>query len=262
MRTDEQEKLRNSRSEVEEQQDETQDSNERKLDLSLSQVVGGALAAVTAAAVGSRLGATGTLIGAAVASVIAAVAGAIYTASLRHTHERVRTVWTGRLNAETPTAVEVISDRPEANAASAPPQRTGRLVGWRREVTELQLPWRSVAIGALVAFGVAAAAVTALELVSGQALSGDDGTTISQVSSPDRADPPTSTEDDDQSEQNQPTNASAPTESGQPAESSSSTPSTEETSAQQDEPSAEPTSAPRSSSSAPPAATPGGQPTG
>src|SRR3712207_1857698 len=66
------------------------------LDLSLTQVLGGALAAMTAAAIGSRVGAGGTLLGAALASVIAAVAGALYTASLRRTRETVRTAIRGK----------------------------------------------------------------------------------------------------------------------------------------------------------------------
>ena len=67
-----------------------------KLDLSLTKVLGGALAAMTAAALGSRLSVAGTLVGAALASVIAAVAGSLYTASLSHTRDKVKTVWTGR----------------------------------------------------------------------------------------------------------------------------------------------------------------------
>ena len=72
------------------------------LDLSVTQVVGGALAAMTAAALGSRLSVAGTVIGAALASIIAAVGGALYTASLRHTRDKVRSVWTGKA-AGTPT---------------------------------------------------------------------------------------------------------------------------------------------------------------
>ncbi|WP_168207588.1 hypothetical protein [Microlunatus elymi] len=59
------------------------------LDLSLSQVIGGALAAMTAAALGSRLGVAGTLIGAALASVVASVAGSLYTSGIRHTRAGV-----------------------------------------------------------------------------------------------------------------------------------------------------------------------------
>ena len=60
-------------------------SKAKALDLSATQVVGGALAAMTAAALGSQLSVAGTVVGAALASIIAAVAGSLYTASLRRT---------------------------------------------------------------------------------------------------------------------------------------------------------------------------------
>lgn len=63
--------------------------HEPLLGLSLPQVMGGALAAATAAAIGSRLGVAGTVVGAALVSVVAAVAGAAYTRTIRHTGARV-----------------------------------------------------------------------------------------------------------------------------------------------------------------------------
>jgi cell division septation protein DedD len=60
--------------------------------LSVAQVVGGSLAAATAAALGSRLGTVGTISGAALVSVVASVAGTFYTHSLRRTGDRVSTV--------------------------------------------------------------------------------------------------------------------------------------------------------------------------
>jgi len=62
----------------------------KKLDLSLTQVIGGSLAAATAAALGSKLGVAGTIIGAAVVSVISAVAASIYTTSLRQTRKAAK----------------------------------------------------------------------------------------------------------------------------------------------------------------------------
>ena len=74
-------------------------SKAKQLDLSATQIVGGALAAMTAAALGSRLSVAGTIVGAALASIIAAVAGSLYTASLRRTRDKVKTVfWTGQPN--------------------------------------------------------------------------------------------------------------------------------------------------------------------
>ncbi len=110
--------------EAQRQADSNESAKKRAIDLSPSQVLGGALAAMTAAAIGSRLGAAGTIIGAAAASVVAAVAGAVYTASLRHTHAKVRTVWSGRWSSGIPGTVEVISDRADATAANAGPQHT------------------------------------------------------------------------------------------------------------------------------------------
>ncbi len=60
-----------------------------RLELSLTQILGGAGAAVTAAFLGSRLGVAGTLIGAALASIISVVGGAVYTTSIKATRHRV-----------------------------------------------------------------------------------------------------------------------------------------------------------------------------
>jgi len=159
-------------------------SNGSGLDLSPAQLVGGALAAMTAAALGSQLSVAGTVVGAALASIIAAVAGSLYTASLRRTHDKVKTVfWTGQPNeVEDPTVMEILPDSeghiagqrshllaPEPSGDPSPPLRP-------------KLSWKRVAVAALVAFGIAAVALTTVELVTGHALSGGEGTTFQQVS--------------------------------------------------------------------------------
>ena len=65
---------------------------------------------MTAAALGSQLSVAGTVVGAALASIIAAVAGSLYTASLRRTHDKVKTVfWTGEPNeVEDPTVMDIL----------------------------------------------------------------------------------------------------------------------------------------------------------
>jgi hypothetical protein len=170
-----------------------------KLDLSVSKVLGGALAAMTAAALGSRLSVAGTLIGAALASIIAAVASAIYTASLNRTKEKVRTVWTGRVagsgaSRDVPTSIEAISeqDQPTTRWAAAdpvpgwtvaqPPTPAGGGRPPRRPRGPLN--WKGIVVGTLAMFAIAAAALTGFELISGHALSGGSGTTITQVSEP------------------------------------------------------------------------------
>ncbi len=162
-----------------------------RLDLSITKIVAGALAAMTAAALGSRLSVAGTVIGAALASVIAAVAGSLYTASLAHTQAKVKTVFTGRAaGTGVATTVEVVGDHDTrvSTAAPAQPSAPGLDGHWQLPTTGTSAvdparkpSWKSVVIAALVTFALAAATLTTFELVSGHALSGGDGTTITQV---------------------------------------------------------------------------------
>jgi len=159
-------------------------SKKRQLDLSVTQIVGGALAAMTAAALGSQLSVAGTVVSAALASIIAAIAGSLYTASLRHTRDKVKTVfWTGQPNeVEEPTVMEIL------------PDSEGHIAGQRSHLLEPEtrrdpspdrgpkLSWKRVAVAALAIFGIAAVSLTTFELVTGHALSGGQGTTIQQVS--------------------------------------------------------------------------------
>ena len=153
----------------------------KELDLSPTQIVGGALAAMTAAALGSQLSVAGTVVGAALASIIAAVAGSLYTASLRRTRDKVRTAfWTGQPNeVDEPTVMEIL------------PDREGHVAGQRSHLVapepidpsprRRKLNWKRVVVAALVTFGIAAVSLTVFELATGQALSGGEGTTIQQV---------------------------------------------------------------------------------
>ncbi|WP_188187181.1 hypothetical protein [Nonomuraea sp. SYSU D8015] len=64
--------------------------DQRKFELSGPQILGGALASVTAAVAASYLGVAGTVIGAAVVSVASTIATAVYTHYLKRTGERVK----------------------------------------------------------------------------------------------------------------------------------------------------------------------------
>lgn len=59
-------------------------------DLSMSQVLAGALAAVTSVALSSRIGIAGSLIGVAVASVVSTVASQLYRGMLRRANDKIR----------------------------------------------------------------------------------------------------------------------------------------------------------------------------
>jgi hypothetical protein len=151
------------------------------LDLSLTQIAGGALAAMTAAALGARLSAAGTVVGAALVSIIAAVAGSLYTASLRRTGDKVKTVfWTGQPNeVEEPTVMEILPDS-EGHIAG---QRSHLVAPENADPSPAsrKLNWKRIVAAALATFGIAAVSLTVFELATGHALSGGDGTTIQQV---------------------------------------------------------------------------------
>ncbi|AIJ26545.1 hypothetical protein [Amycolatopsis methanolica] len=70
--------------------EEKEESAEKKSGLSPAQVVASALAAVTAAFLGSTLGVAGTVIGAGVASIVTTVGSEIYLRSLRSTRAAAR----------------------------------------------------------------------------------------------------------------------------------------------------------------------------
>jgi hypothetical protein len=217
-------------------------SKAKALDLSISQILGGALAAMTAAALGSQLSVAGTLAGAALASIIAAVAGSLYTASLRRTRDKVKTVfWTGQPNeVDEPTVIDIVADKeghiagqrshlvePEPSREPSPPRRP-------------KLNWKRVVVVALVTFGIAAVALTTFELVTGHALSGGEGTTIQQVSEGRTAEKKSDTK-----------KKKAPSEkpTNEATADASETPSSEPTAARQ--PSEAPSSQPETTSEAP-----------
>ncbi|HEV2780732.1 MAG TPA: hypothetical protein VGX25_15185 [Actinophytocola sp.] len=144
------------------------------------QVAAGALAAVTAAVLGSTLGVAGTVLGAGIASVVTTVGAALYLRSIRRTTEAVRLVqdkvrgrWTGTLPAQDPAPAgeppktEEPGDEPEAE--DNPPERAGR----RR--------WPAVAAASVVAFALGMLALTGLELIRGEQVDGGQGTTIGRI---------------------------------------------------------------------------------
>lgn len=138
--------------------------------LSATQLIGTALAAITATVAASYLGVTGTVIGAALASVLSAVGNAVYTTSLRTTSNRVREVVP--LPARVTRAVPVVDGPPPPPASRPRPRRprphpTGAVV------------WKRTAVGSLGLFVVLMAVVTGVEVVAGRPISdvvrGDSG---------------------------------------------------------------------------------------
>lgn len=151
----------------------------RRIDLSVPQVAGSALAAVVAAKLASSFGVYGTIAGAGLISVVATCGGSVLQHFFRRTGEQIRvkrTVTAVRIGGRTvsvPAAVPDAGPVSAAGPASAPGDFTegtvyrARTRGWRRPL-----------IAAALVFGVTMAGITAYEVASGQNLSGGRSTTV------------------------------------------------------------------------------------
>ncbi|MFE5604630.1 hypothetical protein ACFQ8O_36270 [Streptomyces coelicoflavus] len=155
----------------------------RRIDLSVPQVAGSALAAVVAAKLASSFGVYGTIAGAGLISVVATCGGSVLQHFFRRTGEQIRvkrTVTAVRIGGRTVAVPAAVSDAGPvsgAGPASAQAPASGdftegtvyraRTRGWRRPL-----------IAAALVFGVTMAGITAYEVASGQNLSGGRSTTV------------------------------------------------------------------------------------
>ncbi|WP_371665709.1 hypothetical protein OG306_29115 [Streptomyces sp. NBC_01241] len=214
---------------------------ERRIDLSLPQVAGSAVAAVAAAVAASQLGVYGTILGAGVMSVVATCGGSLFQHFFRRTGEQIRevtvqakqpgrevTVQTrgasdphavygvrrppagmpdGAMDATTmmravdaatmrggtdaTTVLRKVADDPDRTRLLRPLDGTRSLDPVRPEPDEEFSEatthgtrirgWKRSALGAAVVFAVTMAGITTFELVSGNGLSGGQGTTVGSV---------------------------------------------------------------------------------
>jgi hypothetical protein len=154
--------------------------------LNLTQVTAAALAAVTAALLGSQLGAAGTVIGAAGASVVSTVGTAVYHASLERSRQRVRSLAqrtrssTSRAGPTTESSHSAAMTAPLG--AEPPPDSTDG--GAPRELARrfATLRWGAAVVAALGAFVLAMMLITGFEWASGESLGGNGkGTTLGRV---------------------------------------------------------------------------------
>lgn len=174
-----------------------------------SQVLAGALAAVTAALIGSTMGVAGTVVGAGLASVISTVGGALYLRSFQRTRESVRTVHAKVVGRSGGTTVLVSAEDPadEASEDLAPGDEV-EAAPETEPASEDRPPekprrrrWPVLVVTTVAAFALGMAAVTGVEWLRGESLSGDGNTTFGSIVSPrqgtvrdeEPADPSTST---------------------------------------------------------------------
>ncbi|MEV0966328.1 hypothetical protein AB0J25_27740 [Streptomyces sp. NPDC049910] len=146
----------------------------RRLDLSVPQVAGSALAAVAAAVLASRLGVYGTILGAGVVSVVATCGGSLFQHLFRRTGEQIR----GATRQARPRGPRPPGGSPEAGpAAYREPPAPGEFGEATTHGTRVRGRRRSV-LAAAVAFVLAMVGITGYELASGRDLSGGRGTTV------------------------------------------------------------------------------------
>ncbi|GHF74513.1 hypothetical protein [Streptomyces thermodiastaticus] len=156
----------------------------RRIDLSVPQVAGSALAAVVAAKLASYFGVYGTILGAGVVSVIATCGGPVFQHFFRRTGEQLRTVTSARPavapaprdatgRSAAPTRVATVVRDPADGAAPIPGGYSqGTVYRARRR------GWKRPAVAALLVFVVTMGGITVYELVSGDSFSGGRGTTV------------------------------------------------------------------------------------
>ncbi len=139
----------------------------RRIDLSVPQVAGSALAAVVAAKLASSFGVYGTILGAGLISVVATCGGTVLQHFFKRTGEQLRerrplgAARTGGGTAPAPVPATAPGEFTEGTVYRA------RATGRRRPV-----------LAAALVFGVAMAGITTYELASGENLSGGSHTTV------------------------------------------------------------------------------------
>src|SRR4051794_13927610 len=158
--------------------------------LSLTQLSGGALAAVTAAVAASFFGVAGTLTGAAVGSVISTVAAALYSNSLSRAARASRTLVVRQTLAP-------LAPRPEPEVADPPGEPRPEPHPLRGSLWQ-RINWKPVLLVAAGVFVAAMAVISVSELVLGHpfASTKESGTTLSNLggSSSQPSQTPTSTD--------------------------------------------------------------------
>ncbi|WP_406082123.1 hypothetical protein [Streptomyces zaomyceticus] len=174
------------RPETDRNEPEEGEGGKRRIDLSVAQVSGSALAAVIAAKLASTLGVYGTILGAGVISVIATCGGPLFQHLFRRTGEQVRdvTVAAKPKARQVPLAPGPRDDRTLMLGTVRAPAPVEEYDGEHGEEFGAATThgtrvrgWRRPAIAAALVFGVTMGGITTYELVSGQDFSGKQGTT-------------------------------------------------------------------------------------
>jgi hypothetical protein len=183
--------------------DSTKTKESGRLGITPTQVIASALAAVTAAFLGSTLGVAGTVIGAGVASLVSTVGSALYQHSLDRTGSTLRSKVNALRVSDEPAAAAARADSGSSAASGSGSARVsgGTLAGFagvlepgfagdNAPTRQLRPPaakrrrprWRVLAGLTVIAFVLGMGVVTAVELLHGGPISGGNaGTTVGSL---------------------------------------------------------------------------------
>ncbi|NUP69564.1 MAG: hypothetical protein HOW71_46210 [Nonomuraea sp.] len=149
---------------------------QRKFELSVPQIVGSALAAVTAAVAASYMGVAGTVIGAAVVSVASTVATAVYTHYLKRTGDRVKqhtiSAWRepGQEGEEQGLLAAAVHATPPADTGPGDSGGDTLVMPVVVPARRGRVPWVRVGVAAALVFAVSMGGILAYQAVAQQTL--------------------------------------------------------------------------------------------
>ncbi|MER6344706.1 hypothetical protein ACWC10_11080 [Streptomyces sp. NPDC001595] len=159
----------------------------KRIDLSVPQVAGSAVAAVVAAKLASYFGVYGTILGAGLVSAVATCGGSLFQHFFKRTGEQLRDATVAARPREARERVPVAEQAPPV-----PGEFTEGTV-YRARVRGRRRP----VLAAALVFGVTMTGITAYELVSGSSFSGGRSTTVGDALSGRAKSPSHSTDPDD-----------------------------------------------------------------
>ena len=155
----------------------------------VSQVMAAALAAITAAVLGSTMGVAGTVIGAGLASIVSTVGGALYLRSIQRTRQGVASVKNLVVARAGTTKVTLIEEKPADESVGVDQAGVDQPVDEVQdeersdgdEPARRRLRWPAMIAAAIMAFVLGMLVVTGVEWLRGEPLSGGDGTTLGGI---------------------------------------------------------------------------------
>nr|MBA2560208.1 hypothetical protein [Propionibacteriales bacterium] len=153
-----------------------------RFELSMAQIMAGALAAASAAVAASWLGLAGTVLGAVIASIVVPVSTALYKHPLERSSQVIRESLPLR-----PVQYRSADDVTTPRSTTFEPERAEPRTGSTGRMSRRGIRWGVVAISCLLTLAVGFGMLTALEKVMGGSFSsltgsgGHQGTTVGRL---------------------------------------------------------------------------------